>query len=100
MVVSTTSILKMNHVSGTTDKMIYMTGTSGSECLEDHASQIYQVDATLPTLTWIGGGASVEAFFVGAPGPVTYYLNAGMLIGGEEFDQFLSASMVAVFYPS
>lgn len=100
VVVSTTSILTMNHVAGTTDNMRYMTGTGPMDCVEDGAFQIYAVDSNLPTSIWIGSGASIEVFTVSGPGSFTPYLNAFMLSGQDPGDQFLSATMVVVFYPA
>lgn len=100
VVVTTTSIISFDHTSGTIDNMRYMTGTSASDCVEDEASQIYDVDPNVPTSLWIGGGASTEAFTVFTAGSFTYYLNGFMLFGQDPNDEFLAASMVAVFYPS
>ena len=100
VVVSTTSILSFDHTAGTIDNMRYMTGTSVTDCVEDDAFQIYDVDPNIPTSLWIGGGASVEVFTIATAGSVTYYLNGFMLFGQDPNDAFLSASMVAVFYPA
>jgi hypothetical protein len=99
VVVSTTSVLTMNHVGGTIDNMRVMTGTSATDCVEDDASEIHDVDPNLPSSLWIGGGASVEVFTVFTAGSFTYYLNAFMVFGQDPDDAFISASMVAVFYP-
>ena len=100
VVVSTTSQLGINHVSGNGDDMRYMTGTSALDCNTDEAMQTYLLDARLPSVFWVFGGASVEVFPVGAAGSFTYYLNAYMFLGQDTSDAFHRSSMVAVFYPT
>ncbi len=100
VVVSTTSQLAINHISGIDDEMRYLTGTSALDCTTDDAMQTYRVDNRLPQMFWVFGGASVEVFTVGAAGSFTYYLNAYMFLGQDTSDAFHRASMIAVFYPS
>ena len=100
VVVWTTSQLSINHVSGTNDNMRYLIGTTASDCLTDDATQIYHIDASLPSSTWVLGGAAVEVFTVDTAGTFTYYLNAVMVLGADAGDKFNRSSLVAVFYPS
>ena len=100
VVVWATSVLSFDHTFGTIDNMGYMTGTSVTDCVQDVASQIYDVDPAIPTSLWIGGGATMEVFTVATAGSVTYYLNGFMVFGQDPNDVFISATMVAVFYPA
>ena len=100
VVVSATSQLGINHVMGTHDNMRYMVGLTAFDCFVDDASQVYHLDASLPSSLWIFGGASVEVFTVGGPDSFTFYLNAFMALGQDLEDSFQRSSMVAVFYPA
>ncbi len=90
----------VSHSDGTTDVMIGFLGGTPANCPFPYV-WLWEIPATWPTDTGIENAGSVQqAFSVPAGGSYTYFLNGSMWLGWDANDRFISANLVAVFYPS
>ena len=100
IVVATTGRIALNHTFGTIDVVSFFTGNSSSTCAYPFA-WIEEIPSTWPSHAYLDRTYSFQTTFtVASKGSYKFYLNGHMWDGGDPADTILTASILAVFYPS
>ena len=100
IVVTATGRLSVNHTWGIADTISIFLGNATTSCAYPYA-WIGEIPASWPSEQFMDVTYSLQtSFTVSRAGTFTLYLNGHMWEGGDAADRVLTASMVAVFYPS
>jgi hypothetical protein len=90
----------VNHVSGTSDSVLFYLETAASACALGVFYAVASVASNQPTGLYFMTVGVEEPFSIAAAGTYTYYVSARMAGGGDAGDVFNGGGAVAVFYPA
>jgi len=100
VVVTAVVVLDVSHTSGTRDLANVVIQQALTTCPIDPYRGLVVVQAGLPTDSYAVNVPLQRPFTVSGTGTITLGVNGQMAQGHDAGDQFYTASLVAVFYPS
>lgn len=99
VIVSATTWVKVDHTTGTDDRLYVTIGTTATDCASTYYRSYYEAPSAYPTVTSMEVALSPRRTFSVAAGSHTYYLTGRSESGDATSDRFWYAQMDAIFIP-